>query len=86
MPKTPLKIAILTSNNSPGERYLIRLLRSEFENVIVVAVKTSKPAHCTIRYILGTAWRMTYLSAKNLLLGYKYPICHQFYCGENQVR
>ena len=35
MPKTPLKIALLTGNNSLGEHYLVRLLRSEFENVIV---------------------------------------------------
>ena len=74
MPKTPLKIAILTGNNSPGERYLVRLLRSEFENVIVVAVKPSRPAHRTMHYILGIAWRIAYLSAKNMLLGYKYPI------------
>ena len=74
MPKTPLKIALLTGNNSPGEHYLVRLLRSEFENVIVVAVKPSKPARRTLRYILGTTWRIAYLSAKNMLLSYKYPI------------
>ena len=74
MPKTPLKIAILTGNNSPGERHLVRLLRSEFENVIVIAVKPSRPAHRTMHYILGIAWRIAYLSAKNMLLGYKYPI------------
>ena len=74
MPKTPLKIALLTGNNSLGEHYLVRLLRSEFENVIVVAAKPSKPARRTMRYILGTTWRIAYLSAKNMLLGYEYPI------------
>jgi len=34
-----LRVAILTGNNSPGEQYLTRLFRSEFDNVIVAAVK-----------------------------------------------
>ena len=74
MSKKPLKIAILTGNNSSGQRYLVRLLRSEFDNVIVVSAKSSKPRHHTLHYALGTAWRIVHLSVKNMFLGYKYPI------------
>ena len=72
MSKERLRVAILTGNNSYAERYLVRLFRSEFDNVLVAATKPIKPVNHTIRYALGTVSRVVHLSAKNIFLKYKY--------------
>ena len=74
MSKERLRVAILTGNNSYAERYLVRLFRSEFDNVIVASTKPIKPVNHTIRYALGTVSRVLRLSAKNIFLKYKYSI------------
>ena len=74
MSKERFRVAILTGNNSYAERYLVRLFRSEFDNVIVASTKPIKPVKHTIRYALGTVSRVVRLSAKNIFLKYKYSI------------
>ncbi len=69
-----LKIAVLTGNNSTGEQHLIRLLRSEFDNVIIVAAKPKNPTHFTLRYTAGMVWKIVRLSFKKVFLRYDYCI------------
>jgi methionyl-tRNA formyltransferase len=74
MPQSTIRIAILTGNNSFAERHLVRLLRSEFKHVIVIGAKPSTVNRHTVRYAIGTAWRVIKLSAKRVFLNYRYSI------------
>ena len=69
-----LKIAVLTGNNFTGSHQLIRLLRSEFHDVIVISPKSTKTKHHTVHNRLATAWKITRLLVKKFLFGYDYLI------------
>lgn len=68
------KIAVLTGNNFTESHHLIRLVRSEFHDVIVISPESTKTKYQTVRNGLANAWKIARLLVKKKLFGYDYLI------------
>lgn len=68
------RVAVITANNSPDQRYLIKLFRSEFNNVFVASLVPPKRKQNGLRDAFAVIWKPLWLSIKKLMLSYDYSI------------